>query len=583
MPLSPDGPRSAALTLVIGALLTLASPAGGQAPAARAPAFKGIWEPVSYSEDLDLADVFFVTTDIGWASGEGGTILHTRDGGATWTAQLGGDPASTDYRIDRLRFLDEYRGWAIQDKKLLHTADGESWEEIGTFPFRPGDLAFVSARRGVVALGATAQSYPDQVQLTTDGGRTWKPVAACVVKVTIDGLNRTLRCQIEQFHFPSATVGYFVARVQCVGMGCGGPPILGKTEDGGESWQLLIGPGDVKLTALRDLFFTDEATGVVTASDRKVYLTTDGGATWRGIVATPGTWTRFADPEVGWSFHEHHLSYTVDGGKRWLSRPHRFPAIPRAVSFPRRDRAYVAGDHGMVFRYRVVPASAPTAPDVIVTAAMPAFASPVEEEAARVAAVVDELEAAVAKAPGEGAPNGGATPPDGAASADPPSPEEVVAQVPSGFAGACCAQPLNKLGLVITALGRSLPAFLAQYRNTNLLAAGLRMMTDLPGRFGDLRAALGAFKQAGDKAAAEAALARIEAAAAELHQSARAAFQSEVPPPTPDTAEPGAGLEAAAALPAGDSAAAAARPAADAAKQVRKGLGGLIRKKVRIP
>lgn len=557
MTLSPDGPRPVALILVLGALLMPGSPAGAQAPAARAPAFKGIWEPVSYSEDLDLADVFFVTTDVGWASGKGGTILHTRDGGATWTAQLGGDPASTDYRIDRLRFLDEYRGWAIQDKKLLHTANGESWEEIGTFPFRPGDLAFVSPHRGVVALGTTAQSYPDQVQLTTDGGRTWQPVAACVVKVTIDGLNRTLRCQIEQFHFPSATVGYFVARVQCVGMGCGGPPILGKTEDGGETWQLLIGPGDVKLTALRDLFFTDEATGVVTASDRKVYLTTDGGATWRGIVATPGTWTRFADPEVGWSFHEHHLSFTVDGGTRWLSRPHRFPAIPRAVSLPRRDRAYVAGDHGMVFRYRVVPASTPPAPGVIVTAAMPAFASPLEDEAARVAPVIDELKAAVAKAPGPGAPDGGATAAPKGASGDPPSPEQVVAQAPSGFTGTCCTQPLNKLGLLITALGRSLPAFLTQYRNTNLLAAGLRMMADLPGRFGDLRSALHAFKQAGDKASAEAALMRIEAAAAELHQSARAAFQSEVPPPTPDAAEAGA------------------------AQQARNGLGELIMKKVR--
>lgn len=537
MTLSPDGTRSAAPRLVIGVMLMLASPAAAQAPTARGPAFKGIWEPVSYSEDLDLADVFFVTTDIGWASGKGGTILHTRDGGATWTAQLGGDPASTDSRIDRLRFLDEHRGWAIQDKKLLQTADGESWEEVATFPFRPGDLAFVSPRRGVVALGATAQSYPDQVQLTTDGGRTWKPVAACVVKVTIDGLNRTLRCQIEQFHFPSESVGYFVARVQCVGMGCGGPPILGKTEDAGETWQLLIGPGDVKLTALRDLFFTDEATGVVTASDKRVYLTTDGGATWRGIVATPGTWTRFADPEVGWSFHEYHLSYTVDGGTRWLSRPHRFPAAPRALSLPRRDRAYVAGDHGMVFRYRVVPASTPTAQGVIVTAAMPAFTSPLENEAARVIPVIDELKAAVAKAPGPGAPNGGAAARDSAASVDPPSPEQVVAQAPSGFTRTCCTQPLNKLGLLITALGRSLPAFLAQYRNTNLLAAGLRMMADLPGRFGELRAALGAFKQAGDKAAAEAALVRIEAAAAELHQSARAAFQSEVPPPSRDAAE----------------------------------------------
>ncbi|MGH8285831.1 MAG: hypothetical protein ACRETT_08700, partial [Steroidobacteraceae bacterium] len=36
---------------------------------------KGIWEPVNYSEDLELIDVFFVTPEIGYVSGAAGTIL----------------------------------------------------------------------------------------------------------------------------------------------------------------------------------------------------------------------------------------------------------------------------------------------------------------------------------------------------------------------------------------------------------------------------------------------------------------------------------------------------------------------------
>ncbi len=37
------------------------------------------------------------------------------------------------------------------------------------------------------------------------------------------------------------------------------------------------------------------------------------------------------------------------------SRGFHFPASVKAYSFPARQRAYVVGDHGMVYRYRVVP------------------------------------------------------------------------------------------------------------------------------------------------------------------------------------------------------------------------------------
>ena len=47
--------------------------AGGLLAQAPRALLKGIWEPVSYPQDLRLTDVFFVTS--GWAAGYGGTIL----------------------------------------------------------------------------------------------------------------------------------------------------------------------------------------------------------------------------------------------------------------------------------------------------------------------------------------------------------------------------------------------------------------------------------------------------------------------------------------------------------------------------
>src|SRR5207237_8394069 len=42
-------------------------------PAQTASQFKGILEPVNYGQDINLTDVFFVSPDVGWVSGEHAT------------------------------------------------------------------------------------------------------------------------------------------------------------------------------------------------------------------------------------------------------------------------------------------------------------------------------------------------------------------------------------------------------------------------------------------------------------------------------------------------------------------------------
>ena len=64
---------------------------------------------------------------------------------------------------------------------------------------------------------------------------------------------------------------------------------------------------------------------------------------------------QFAGQEVGWSFYKNVLTYTTDGGKRWANATLAFPAEVRAFSLPSPQRGYVVGDHGMIYRYRIVP------------------------------------------------------------------------------------------------------------------------------------------------------------------------------------------------------------------------------------
>ncbi len=520
--------------LVVALATLTAVPLTAQQPRPAAPPpFKGVWESVSFTEDLDFREVFFVTADKGWVAGSNGTIIHTKDAGATWTAQLGGDPQSADPPVRLLRFLDETHGWAViggagsSGARILRTRDGESWEDLGAAPQYVHALAMSSPTEGVAAGYPGMGSVPSTLFKTRDGGKTWKPVVQCSVKAMVGGLTREIACNVGRIQFVTPSVGYLVAKTKCVGP-CEFPPILAKTEDGGDSWRFFVGPGDPDVVGATDLFFTDENTGIVRTTDGKLSRTTDGGATWKGLVASVGTYSSliFADPEVGWALEYHErMSFTVDGGNTWNSRPFRFPAAPRAWSFPRRDRAYLVGEHGMVFRYRVVPAAEPLKASSQLAPVMPAFASPVEKQVPELATFVQDLTTVVDQLP-DSAATAALTVAEAATPADASFTQDAAAPTP--FVNACCGKPLNKLNAVLAAVLQSLPQFVNRFKNTNLLTAGLRMLVTMPGQLGDLRAALRDFKGATDKAGAQAALARLGGAATSLQQSTKAAFQKEV-------------------------------------------------------
>lgn len=331
--------------------------------------YKGIFEPVNYGQDIDLTDVFFVSPDVGWVSGEHATILKTTDGGKTWKAQIGGDPNGPEKPIGQLRFLDARHGWAVTDdspQRLLRTVDSENWEQVGQ-GLAPGsgfvDYAFTSVRHGV-ALGGNMGGF----YVTNDGGRHWQHVGPCQITVRIQGLPQKQDCYPLKVQMLSASSGLAITSWRSPEAPNSTSLAVFRTDNGGQSWTYVVPTfhegGDL------DIFFTDLDHGVAVFNNDKTYVTADGGRNWHtllsGAADTNTSRVRFADPETGWSVGEKYpgleLSYTTDGGQHWKSfAPLRLPGDPDAknlsLSFPRRDRAYIAGPHGMVYRYRIVPAT----------------------------------------------------------------------------------------------------------------------------------------------------------------------------------------------------------------------------------
>lgn len=502
-------PRFRSTTAALWVVILLACSLSAQQPQ---PRVKGIWEPVNYKQDLSLESVYFVTPDIGWASGAAGTIIKTTDGGSTWTPQLGGDPQNDARRISDLKFIDQKNGFAVQntgigDYVLLHTTDGQNWEASGTIAQHYGDYAFISPTVGV-------EAARKGILHTDDAGKTWKPAMNCALSVDVGGLSRNAVCDIEAFHFPTPSVGYAIGPFEGGIKGV----VVAKTDNAGQSWNLW--------TVLPDesgheghIFFTDEQNGIACLIGGKFFATSDGGKTWRGIAGAdcggkPAV--RFADPEVGWTVASK-WNYTSDGGRHWNSRATTFPARVIAFSLPRRDRGYVVGDHGMVFRYRVVPVSY-SAPNTIDAPIVGTVNSSLDTQ---VDQLVSETQSLVAT--GGSAASAGGSASEGstvAASSSQSSAGGVKSATPRSS-----GNTLAKIQALLDAVGASVPQFLSRYRNLNLVFEGARTSASLPGWFQTVKEGFASFRSATDKNAAANALAQIKSAADSLKTETRLAFQ----------------------------------------------------------
>ena len=518
--------RGGARTLLAGMVAALCVLYANRSQAQQSS--KGVWEPVNYKGDLKFTDVFFVTPDEGWVSGyarpaRGGVILHTSDAGLTWKIQFG-DPESSDPEILRLFFLDATHGWATRpggrQHALLRTTDGENWEEAGT---APGNrfFTFTSPATGFA-------SVHDEIQRTDDGGQHWTTVAKCQVTVEVNGLTHQDECSPWEIHFPTPKVGY------AVGKGSSNYFPLMRSQDGGASWTVTAVPAE---DGAERVFFTSEKTGFVRVGNGKVYRTDDGGDSWRPLPASAPGDIHFADPEVGWSMAYRSMLYTANGGRSWNTREIAFPEMVNAFSLPRRDRGYAVGNHGMIYRYRLVPQSVATSGG-LTGPVMPPFDQGVLDAADALGGAVRQIAQAVDAAPdtpqatpgakresragantvrpASGDTSGGSATLGGAA-----APNDA-----SAFVTRCCERSLPKVSLGLIALSSLVPQFLDRFRNVNLVAVGFRMSSELPSRLRAVSAAYRDFSHSQDKTSAKAAVAQLAAAVDSLSQVTRWTLQA---------------------------------------------------------
>ena len=203
-------------------------------------------EPDGYATTIEVVDGQTV-----WLNGGEGRLIHTIDGGKTWlTTDIIGSTAG----LSTVAFLNRTHGWTANMGVLYKTMDGgESWQPVEgwTFGLNPSQIAILPSGD----MWACGPSGPFH---STDGGDTWTN------RSRIGGLSMS---------FVSSEEGW----MSCLNS-------LAHMADG-ENWVRLIAPGILPWfnfmgPSLTDIEFVDKSNGWVVGQEPAVMYTPDGGANW---------------------------------------------------------------------------------------------------------------------------------------------------------------------------------------------------------------------------------------------------------------------------------------------------------------
>jgi len=238
----------------------------------------------------DLNGVFCLNSDYGFIAGSAGTFLKTTDGGTTWNAATI-NPLE-DY--NDLYFFDQNTGIMVGNGGVIlrTTNGGTSWNPVNSNV--TDNLYSISFNGMNGIIGGSSQT----ILYSTDGGASWNTSQTGFFG---GGFNSAYNL--------TSSVG-FVAGQNSIFQ-----PFVGKSTDGGVSWEFYNFYFNSNEGYVSSIHFFDESSGIVT------------GVVWNGMGA---------------------ISRTTNGGTDWLTTLFLNPINNMVFTSP--TTGYAVGDFGYIIK-----------------------------------------------------------------------------------------------------------------------------------------------------------------------------------------------------------------------------------------
>lgn len=313
------------------------------------------WTNQSSGVTARLRGVSAVTERVAWASGSGGTVLRTSDGGATWQRLTVPGAEKLDFRdIDA---VSEDVAFVLsigsgESSRIYKTIDaGRTWtlQFTNTDPKAFFDaMAFWDPNRGI----AFSDSVDGQLVIlqTRDGGKTWTRVPAAGLPPALD----------NEGAFAASGTNVAVMGRDRVWIGTSTSRVL-RSSDGGLTWAAASTPLATGSSAgIFSIAFRDAEHGIVVGGDYRkeseaidnAAITSDGGRTWtalKGLTGFRSVVTYLPSSSSVIALGPQGADLSLDDGKTWT--PLTGATGLHTFSAARRGRAaWGAGENGRIFK-----------------------------------------------------------------------------------------------------------------------------------------------------------------------------------------------------------------------------------------
>jgi len=280
-----------------------------------------------------------VSERVAWASGSGGTVLRTVDGGRSWQ-QVGPAEPGLDFRD--IEAFDAHHAVVLSigtggDSRIYRTDDGgRSWAEA----FRNDDerafydcMAFFDRRHGLALSDPVDGRF--RILSTSDGGRSWAVLPSAGMPAALEGefaFAASGTCLVTVDRAARRGGGHDADRTAWIATGGGSAARVFRTDDRGRTWRVTDTPVPSGPSAgIYTLAFRDGRHGIALGGDYTTptsapdgaAVTRDGGRSWTVARQQPGEYRSGA----AWvTRHGRQSALTVgptgsdlshDGGRTW--------------------------------------------------------------------------------------------------------------------------------------------------------------------------------------------------------------------------------------------------------------------------